>query len=174
MGALVLCGVPPEKYWPYTDESSQFDKEPPAFVYSVADNYKTASYFRHTAPGKSSSPADVLASVKTYIAAGIPSMFGFYGFPSFNSADVKGGFPYPCEGEQANWGHALDAVGYDDKLKITNTAGNRKATGALLVRNSWGPDWGDKGYGWLPYDYVLNKLAADFWSLLSMNWIDTR
>lgn len=31
-----------------------------------------------------------------------------------------------------------------------------------------------KGYGWLPYDYVKNKLAVDFWSLNSMEWVDTR
>jgi len=39
MGALVLCGVPAEKYWPYTDKKPDFDKEPPSFVYAVADNY---------------------------------------------------------------------------------------------------------------------------------------
>jgi C1A family cysteine protease len=31
---------------------------------------------------------------------------------------------------------------------------------------------GDAG-GWLPYDYVLNNLATDFWSLLGMGWIDS-
>jgi len=65
------------------------------------------------------------------------------------------------------------AVGYDDGKKITNTACNKTTTGALLIRNSWGTGWGDQGYGWLPYDYVANKLAMDFWSLLSMEWVDT-
>jgi C1A family cysteine protease len=70
--------------------------------------------------------------------------------------------PYPWPGEKAIWGHAIVAVGYDDGKKIKNTVCNRETTGALLIRNSWGTGWGDKGYGWLPYDYVLNKLAMDF------------
>ena len=65
------------------------------------------------------------------------------------------------------------AVGYDDNKKIKNTACGEETTGALLIRNSWGTKWGEKGYGWLPYDYVLNRLALDFWSLLSMEWVDT-
>ena len=30
------------------------------------------------------------------------------------------------------------------------------------------------GTGWLPYDYVLDNLASDFWSLLSMNLVDSK
>ena len=101
-------------------------------------------------------------------------MFGFWGFPSFDSSDVKGGIPYPCSGEKAQWGHAIVAVGYDDRKKIKNIKCSKTTTGALLIRNSWGKTWGDKGYGWLPYDYVVNKLALDFWSLLCMEWVDTK
>lgn len=174
MGALALCGVPAEKYWVYTDKQPQFDEEPPPFVYAVADNYEAIKYFCHDPLGENIAGKTVLERVKQYLAAAVPSMFGFYGFESFSYSDIKGGIPYPCPGEQAQWGHAIVAVGYDDKTKIKNTMCNKTSTGALLIRNSWGTDWGDQGYGWLPYDYVLNKLALDFWSLLSMEWIDTK
>jgi C1A family cysteine protease len=174
MGALVLCGVPAEKYWPYTDKDPDFDKEPPAFVYAVADNYQALKYFCHDPQGLNVPPPKVLETVKTYLAAGIPSMFGFWGFPSFDQGDVPGGIPFPCAGETAQWGHAIVAVGYDNNKEITNLQCKQKTTGALLIRNSWGTTWGEQGYGWLPYEYLLKQLASDFWSLLSMSWVDTK
>jgi len=171
MAALVLCGVPDEKYWPY--KVADFDKEPDPFIYSIAKNYQALKYFCHDPQGAKISFPDVLASVKKYIEAGIPSMFGFWGFPSYQDSDVVGGIPYPGEGEKAEWGHAIVAIGYDDSKKIKNLKSNKTTTGALLIRNSWGATWGDKGYGWLPYDYVLYNVASDFWSLLGMDWVDS-
>jgi C1A family cysteine protease len=181
IGALRLCGCPPERYWPYTDSAPEFDVEPTPFVYAVADNYEAVRYFSHDPQAENRSPAAVLFTVKLYLAMGIPSMFGFFGFerghyeggqylPPYHTGDIV----YPCPSDTALWGHAVLAVGYDDKKKITNDRCDTKTTGALLIRNSWGTSWGDNGYGWLPYEFVLNRLALDFWSLLSMNWVETR
>ena len=46
------------------------------------------------------------------------------------------------------------AVGYDDSKQW------------FIVRNSWGSNWGLKGYFTLPYPYATEaQLAADFWTI---------
>jgi len=172
MGAMVLFGIPPEEYWPYTDKDPDFDKEPPAFCYSFAQNYQALKYFLLDPPG--TLKAVLLELIKALLAAGLPSMFGFSVFSSFTQAKIGGKIPYPSPGDKSCGGHAVVAVGYDDKMKIKNTSDNKETTGAFLIRNSWGTDWGDEGYGWLPYEYVLKGLAVDWWSLLKAEWVDTK
>lgn len=62
----------------------------------------------------------------------------------------------PTAGSRPYGGHAVLLVGYQD--------GEGEGGGRFLVRNSWGADWGERGYGRLPYAYVdAHGLAA--WNL---------
>jgi C1A family cysteine protease len=171
MGALTLFGLPPEEYWPYN--TKDFDVEPPAFCYGFAQNYQAIKYYRLDPPR--TSPAVLLNRIKSNLSAGLPSMFGFTVYTSISQADDNGGkIPYPTAGDKIEGGHAIATVGYDDSMKIKNTNKNGvETTGAFLIRNSWGTGWGDGGYGWLPYDYVTNGLAEDWWSLLKNEWVNT-
>jgi C1A family cysteine protease len=170
MGALVLFGVPPEEYWPYSD--TEFDREPPAFCYAFALNYRTIKYFRLDSPGIT--PGALLAGVRQNLFAGLPVMFGFTVYDSITRASADGKIPFPSRGEKVVGGHAVLAVGYNDNLKVRNpAAGNSETTGAILIRNSWGTGWGEQGYGWLPYEYLARGLAVDWWSIIKNEWVET-
>jgi C1A family cysteine protease len=170
MGALVLFGSPPEEHWPYVE--SDYDKEPPAFCYAFAQSYKTISYYRLDPP--LIPREELLSKIKTSLVANIPAMFGFTVYSSINQASSTGKIPCPVSHETILGGHAVVAVGFDDNMTITNTNPEGiKTKGALLIRNSWGLGWGNKGYGWLPYEYVIKNLAVDWWSLIKMDWVNT-
>jgi C1A family cysteine protease len=169
MAAMVLFGVPPEYYCPYVIED--FDIEPTAFLYSYAQNFQTIQYYRLDTPGLDRK--NLLTNMKSHIAHKIPILFGFSVYSSYTQGADDGKIPFPSPNESRVGGHAVLAVGYDDTLEIVNKSSNEKTKGAVLVRNSWGEGWGEKGYGWLPYKYVLEYLAIDWWSLIKAEWVDS-
>lgn len=169
MQALAMFGAPPERYWPYdgtpADSNTHFDLEPPAFCYAFGANFHAVKYFRLDPPG--ASPGQVLANIKSYLAKGFPSMFGFPVYPEYDEPMTGGLIAFPGPASRPRGGHANVAAGYDDHLKIGGD------TGALLVRNSWGTGWGLSGYGWMSYRYVTEGLADDWWTMVSARWVDT-
>lgn len=170
MGALVLFGAPPEKYWLY--DIPHFDDEPPAFCYAFGQNYKAVKYYRLDPPG--TTPSALLDRIKSFVANGLPAMFGFSVYSSYMQASTTGKIPFPMPGDRQVGGHAIAVAGYDDSITIKHSApGAPTTTGALLFKNSWGISWGDKGYGWLPYEYVLKGLAVDWWSLIQLSWVES-
>lgn len=162
MQAMVLFGMPPEEWWPYDIDT--FDEQPDAFLYAYAANYKAIQYLRLDPPGMAAK--DVLLALKAAISKGYAIMFGF---STYSSLGWEANIPYPSPTDSLDGGHAVLAVGYSDNRKFVDGR-----TGALLIRNSWGEDWGDKGYGWLPYDYVLGGLATDFWTCYKFEWVDSK
>jgi C1A family cysteine protease len=160
MKAMALFGVLPEEEYEYAVD--RFDDEPTAFAYAYAANYRSIQYFRLDQPGMTGT--DVLQQVKQFLVAGYPSMFGF---TVYNFGNSRGEFEYPTSDDRVLGGHAVVAIGYDDSRRIGSHQG------ALRIRNSWGTDWGDAGYGWLPYEYVKTQQAVDFWSLFKMEYVAT-
>jgi C1A family cysteine protease len=164
MGSLVLFGAPPEEYFPYND---QIDEVPPAFCYSFANNFKAAKYLRLDNANKDT----MLYQIKFYLLNGYPSIFGFTVYDSISQANETGFVPFPISGDKAIGGHAVMICGWNDNLSIYNTQ-KAATTGAFIIRNSWGTGWGYGGYGFLPYEYVKQGQASDFWTMISQGWID--
>ena len=168
-GAMQLFGVPPEQYWPY--EEPEFESEPPGFAYAFAEKFQSLKYYRLDPKG--TKPDALLAAIKAGLASQLPAMFGWAVFSSIRLAEKSGKVPFPSEGDAMVGGHAVMAVGYDDAISIPGGALGHESKGGILFRNSWGNAWGDGGYGWLSYDYILEELTGDWWALIDQEWTDT-
>ncbi len=139
---LAKYGVCPESSWPY--DISQFTRKPTVACYKEGLKHRIVSYHR----------LQTLSEMLNCLAEGFPFVFGFTVYESFESLKVAqtGIVPMPKKSERALGGHAVMAAGYDQKQK------------RFIVRNSWGPQWGQAGYFTMPYAY-LETLADDFWTI---------
>jgi C1A family cysteine protease len=142
--SVVKQGDCPESEWPY--DVSQFATRPPQACYDDAVKHLALSY---------EAVDQDLNAMRACLAAGFPFVFGFTVYQSFESERVaqSGVVPMPGWFDRPVGGHAVTAVGYND------------ANSYFCVRNSWGPDWGDQGYFYFPYAYMLGRQASDFWTI---------
>jgi C1A family cysteine protease len=163
--AAAAFGAPPELHWPY--DISRYDEEPQAFLYSYASNFQALRYARLDPYGASGK--QTLDTVKYALAAGFVAAFGF---PVYSSMTESPYVPYPEPQDALQGGHAVLAVGYDDNVVVEDEGGKKTKEGCLIFRNSWGQDWGESGYGYLPYRYVGDALAVDFWTVFRSEWLD--
>ena len=133
-----------EKDWPH--DISKFRIKPPTKCYTNALLYRayTVNNIRSD-----------LNSMKNSLASGFPFVVGIAIYPSFLTTSVnKTGIVSMPNREKCLGGHAVLVVGYSDIKQH------------WILRNSWGDKWGDKGYFYLPYLYLLDaKLSSDLWNI---------
>jgi C1A family cysteine protease len=138
-------GVCHEGVWPY--KQGRFRQKPAKRCYKEAKKHPAVEYRR---------VRRALPELKACLASGYPFIFGFTVYQSFHSKEVarSGCARMPIKHEKIRGGHAVAAVGYDEKQH------------RFIVRNSWGSKWGMKGYFTMPYDYLMNHyLSQDFWMI---------
>ena len=148
--SVASLGAPPETEWPYVNPETNFSQKPPDQAYIDAKANLVTLYQRLI---------QELSTLKGCLASGFPFVFGFTAYQSFEGDDVakSGILPMPKSREQVVGGHAVVCVGYDDNAQ------------QFIVRNSWGVDWGLKGYFMMPYAYLTNhRLASDLWTIRSV------
>jgi C1A family cysteine protease len=141
--SIAKQGACPETLWPY--DIAKFAKRPPAAAFKEAEKHQAILYQR---------VAQTLPQMKGCLASGNPFVFGFTVYESFETEAVAktGKMPLPAPSEKNLGGHAVLAVGYDDKKQV------------FIVQNSWSAQWGDKGYFYMPYAYLLDEnLSDDLW-----------
>jgi C1A family cysteine protease len=142
-------GASLESYWPY--DIKKFKHEPITEAKTDALKRKVTRYER---VANFNGCIDALTN-------GYPVIMGFHVYSSFMSANVAktGNMPYPnTKRERLLGGHAVLLVGYDKIKKV------------FIARNSWGTNWGDKGYFYMPFNVVTNtSMSSDYWIIKSVN-----
>jgi C1A family cysteine protease len=147
-------GVAREDYAPYSDKRLTVSLSKQAK--ESARWHQAISYYR--CDENNASPEQTVDNVIRALGAGMPVIFGFTCFSNLGAAEDTGYIAMPGSRDREEGGHCMT-------IYEANTS-RREFTGP----NSWGP-WGAKGrdgqrgYFRLPFDYVLQGLADDFWAV---------
>jgi hypothetical protein len=152
---LIEYGACAEDLWP--NDEDNITSEPDSDAYEQAGNFCiTESEYIETD----------LDLWKHKLAEGYPIAFALNTFNSFDEATTnKGRVPMPRKSDNIRkthgW-HAMLCVGYSDPDE------------RFIVRNSWGPEWGQDGYCYIPYSYVIhdNFNGHDSWVIKGVNNLD--
>jgi C1A family cysteine protease len=142
-------GVCREDLCPY--DIDKFQIKPSVKAYKNAQTHRAINYYRLSQD---------LPTLKTALANGRPFVFGFSVYEAFEGNEIfkTGVLNMPTAKEEMLGGHAVVCCGYNDEEQ------------RFLIRNSWGDDWGQKGYFTMPYEYLTtNDLADDFWVISSVS-----
>ena len=146
--SLIRYGVCQESNWPYIENYFSIQPKPPCYK-AAKQNVLLKNYALRNNINK----------MKAALVSGFPFVVGIAIYDSFETDEVeKTGFvPMPGRYDTLMGGHAVLCVGYNDRKQ------------RWIMRNSWGKSWGDKGYFYLPYNYLLNNnLAGDLWVLTTV------
>ncbi|CAF1947150.1 unnamed protein product [Rotaria magnacalcarata] len=138
--ALKKKGFCFEFEWPY--KKKQVNIKPPKGCYRSANEKDKLQALKVNAD---------IDEMRSCLAQGLPIIFGLDMYPSFGKAAKNGGaVPMPNLTKKPEYSHAMLAVGYSNYSQ------------AFIVRNSWGSDWGDQGYCYIPFEYMMNKNLCTF------------
>ncbi len=145
---VAKLGACSEKLWPYEPDNAS--TEPALECYKDAKATRALQYFRI---------AQDLDHLRACLADGYAFVFGMQAYlQGFEAAQHSGVVPMPASTDTLMGGHAVLAVGYDDRAKT------------VTVLNSLGKSWGSEGYFTLPYEFITNAdLAYDFWTIRSVS-----
>jgi len=148
--SVVKKGVTPEYTWPYIIE--KFTEKPPVNVYSQAIQHQALSYRRLR--------DNSLDEMQACLEQGYPFIFGLQIYDSFVYCKKDGIIPIPkADKEFLHGGHCMMCVGW----KFIK---NKRY---FIIQNSWSDKWGDKGYCYIPFEYMtMSRFAADFWMIRIM------
>ena len=148
--ALCRDGVFDEVFYPYEKYDPSIFKNTgkitfPEMPVSKSEEARIPRYYC-----KNYARIDTLQDLKTSLAHNNPVLLGITCSKEiYHPTDACIGLPLD---DFLIGGHAILVIGYDDNKE--KTIRGRKYKGFIECQNSWGTEYGDNGFFWIPYEYL--------------------